>query len=163
MENDRLRNLAVTFFYDFARFECALKAAGYYSLSQAYGDEISAANWEKFANEVSEEFDQLLATDGALFESVEYLINEPPRMQIVDSGKKLGWKDRPETSGSKARKCSIYIRRVRNNLFHGGKFDDAWIPPDRNEKTITHALKVMDAFLSLNANVGDYFEHAILR
>jgi hypothetical protein len=40
----------------------------------------------------------------------------------------------------------LWVRRVRNNLFHGGKFNGHWFQPERSEQLITASLVVIHAF-----------------
>ena len=42
------------------------------------------------------------------------------------------------------------IRRVRNNLFHGGKFNDAHSGPGRNELLLRHSLAILHRCLELS-------------
>jgi hypothetical protein len=55
----------------------------------------------------------------------------------------------------------LYVRTVRNNLFHGGKFPRTGSveEPLRNKKLITECLAVLDCLLKLPLpnDVKDYF------
>ena len=37
----------------------------------------------------------------------------------------------------------LLIRRVRNNLFHGGKFNGKWFEPERSEALLQHGLVIL--------------------
>src|SRR3546814_18633912 len=41
-----------------------------------------------------------------------------------------------------------YVRRVRNNLFHGGKFNGRWFEPQRSEQLLKHSLTILRACLA---------------
>lgn len=43
------------------------------------------------------------------------------------------------------KKILILIRRVRNNLFHGGKFNGEWFEPERSEALMRNALIILRA------------------
>jgi hypothetical protein len=120
----KLDRLAVQFFKTFARFEYALKAAGYHK-----GDGNAKPDWDRFAQSIDSCFEQPLSD--ALAAAVKFLIETPPKRQVLVDGK-LEWEEARE-EGPDSRKLSIYIRRVRNNLFHGGKFNGHWFSPERSE------------------------------
>lgn len=44
-----------------------------------------------------------------------------------------------------SQKILILIRRVRNNLFHGGKFNGEWFEPERSEALMRNALIILRA------------------
>jgi hypothetical protein len=55
-------------------------------------------------------------------QAVDDILLNPPFREVV-SGGSLGWDTSgPDDSLSEIEKLLIYIRRVRNNLFHAGKF-----------------------------------------
>jgi hypothetical protein len=119
-ENIELDQLAFRFFKMFARFEYALKAAGFHR-----GDGEAKPNWDDFAKIVNDIFDN--TQNKLLKESITYMLHTPPKIQYLRNGL-LEWQDRP-VKGDTAHKLLLYIRRVRNNLFHGGKFTDSGLPP----------------------------------
>ena len=58
----------------------------------------------------------------------------------------------------------IFVRRVRNNLFHGGKHGN--IVVDRNtartERLLKESLIILDACLGLNSDVNDKYSEAVI-
>lgn len=56
-------------------------------------------------------------------QAIEYILKEPPKKQFIVNGS-IEWRDIAPQSNSNAEILFQYIRRVRNNLFHGGKFND---------------------------------------
>lgn len=57
----------------------------------------------------------------------------------------IAWDDsRPQTD-SRADELLIYVRRVRNNLFHGGKFNGHWFEPERSEPLLRYSIAILDA------------------
>lgn len=121
-------NEAVRFFYWFSRFEYALKKAGY----TKPGQEIAEPDWDGFANkELGKAFFNNIKAEP----TADILFNEAPRRQIVLSDGKLDWcpkaPDFPHRPNS-VQNLFEYIRRVRNNLFHGGKVPGGLDPRDKD-------------------------------
>ena len=46
-----------------------------------------------------------------------------------------------------------HLRRVRNNLYHGGKFNGRWIAPDRSRDLIAHSLTLLEALVKHDTNL----------
>lgn len=100
------------------------------------------ANWRKFALEV----DGLIAnpTTKDLREAIDFFFNAPPKKQVIVGGV-IQWEISEPTTNSQADKLLIYVRRVRNNLFHGGKFNGHWFEPERSEPLLRHSLTILTA------------------
>lgn len=132
-----LDELGVDLFYKFARIEYALKAAGFHS-----GEGTTAQpNWDAFALKHG---DAMLG-DPAIADTIKFMTAYPPKSQIIEQGH-LKWCDvRP--NGNAAIELLLCVRRVRNNMFHGGKFNDHWLDPQRSQTLIEHTLRVLDACL----------------
>lgn len=135
--HSHLDQLAGNLFHAFSRTEYALKAAGYNN-----GDGAAEANWRKFALEV----DGLIAnpTTKDLREAIDFFFNAPPKKQVIVGGV-IQWEISEPTTNSQADKLLIYVRRVRNNLFHGGKFNGHWFEPERSEPLLRHSLTILTA------------------
>ncbi|MGD0840672.1 MAG: hypothetical protein ABSA32_05895 [Candidatus Acidiferrales bacterium] len=136
------RELTLEFFATFARFEFALKQAGY-----VRGDERGALpDWDAFARDLA----RLDASFTAgVLDSCKYLLQHPPKKQIVAAGR-LQWVDQRESSGSAIGDVIRSLRIVRNNVFHGGKFPDGPIvEPLRDEALIRDCLAVFERLLDL--------------
>lgn len=143
LQHRDLDALAVKMFQTFSRFEYALKAAGLHTAR-------AEPDWRRFAGTVVELFDQ--PNSEQLAEAIEFLIQHPPKKQVILNGR-LDWSDIPPTANSHADRVLQYVRRVRNNLFHGGKFNGHWFAPDRSEPLLRHSLTVLDACLEASENV----------
>ncbi len=145
----RIVQTAIDFFYIFSRLEYTLKKANYLKLS----DRRANPDWDKFIRESDdpELFNQLSADV-----HVKYLIDNPPKRQIVANGK-LDWKKGEKPVDSLAKLIRAVIR-VRNNLFHGGKSPT---PPidgtERDEMLLRGALVVLRALLDAHPNINDAF------
>ncbi|EGW98081.1 hypothetical protein ECSTECEH250_0538 [Escherichia coli STEC_EH250] len=82
--------------------------------------------------------------DPELKAAIEYFLNFPPKKQVVNDGV-LAWDQTPIEEKIIAKKILILIRRVRNNLFHGGKFNGEWFEPERSEALMRNALIILRA------------------
>lgn len=132
-----LDQLAGKLFHVFSRTEYALKAAGYNN-----GDGAAEANWRAFALAV----EGLIATPSTqeLREAIDFFFNAPPKKQVIVGGV-IQWEVSEPPINSQAEKLLIYVRRVRNNLFHGGKFNGHWFEPERSESLLRHSLTILTA------------------
>ncbi len=150
------QTLLVEFFITFSRFECALKASGF-----ANGDEDRvSANWDTFLAAISNDFQP--DRTAQLKSAVDYLINDPPRIQILYKGK-LSWRNRVfQKKDPIINKVGLSIRDIRNNLFHGGKFNGNYEEDvSRNYILLKKSIIILDEWLSLNETVGGHFSAPI--
>lgn len=147
--NQHLDQLAGKLFRVFSRTEYALKAAGYNN-----GDGAAEANWRAFALAVED----LIAnpTHQELCEAIDFFFSAPPKKQVIIEGV-IQWKTSEPTTDSQADKLLIYVRRVRNNLFHGGKFNGHWFEPDRSEPLLRHSLTILNACVDSVAKVHEAY------
>lgn len=141
------------FFIAFARFECALKASGFVNGN----DERVSANWDTFVNSIRRDFDNRNKTL-QIQEAIRYLSDYPPRVQNYIDGN-LAWRDRVfEANLSLINRLSLSIRDVRNNLFHGGKFNGNYQEDvSRNSILLTSAIVILNFWLDLNELVRRNF------
>ncbi|HIH7261279.1 hypothetical protein ACM7T9_00240 [Pseudomonas aeruginosa] len=141
--HEHLDHLAFRFFKIFAQFEYALKAMGY---GRASRNDAAEADWDRFSNEVGVVL--LGEQDANIAGAVEYLFQNPPKRQVWVNGmaewREVGNDERsPQT-------LFAHIRRVRNNLYHGGKFNDRWLAPDRSIELISNSLLLLDYLAQSN-------------
>jgi len=136
------RDLTLEFLAIFARFEFALKKAGY-----AQGDDSKVSpDWDSFARDVAKLDAAALAP---MLNGCQYLQQHPPKKQVLQNGA-LQWVARQGTSGSAIGDVLLSVRTVRNNVFHGGKFPDGVIKdPLRDEQLIRDCLAVLKGLLEL--------------
>ena len=137
------------FFIVFSRFEYALKANGYFSPH-------AQPDWEKFISENSDRFNK--EKNKTLAESVKYIIDKPPKQQKVHDGTII-WDDHSmDINTPDVLKLVRYIRDIRNNLFHGGKFYGDYQPDVcRNSILLKSALFILEDLLELNVMVKTSF------
>jgi hypothetical protein len=131
------------FFAAFSRFEFALKKAGY-----ASGGTQVSADWDRLAAVLRPHFDPKRTAE--LTEAVDYLVQCPPKKQVLHAGA-LNWVDSPQPQNDPVLlSLLVYVRRIRNNLFHGGKYSGSpTIDPDRDTTLLRHGLTVLDECLAL--------------
>ncbi len=134
------------FFRAFARFEYALKSTGYYERSNWI-----RTNWAKFEKERSIQglFEAACGNSG-----INYLINHPPKREIVENGT-VAWKEPEKIETTQA--LLKALQRVRNNLFHGGKRPS---PKDRDRRLIRAAMKVLEMLLDRCPELKAKFDEA---
>lgn len=148
MTSAQLDQLSYQFFKLFAQYEYALKAMGY---GRAGRLEAAEADWDRFANEIGIELIQ--SQDHAVIEARTYLLEHPPKRQVWINNS-VDWAPVPNTERS-AQSLFGHLRRVRNNLYHGGKFNGRWIDPDRSEKLITTSLALLQHLVRNNQELRE--------
>lgn len=154
-EKDReLDRLAFEFLKLFARYEYALKMMGYVG---QYSNGNIFADWDRFANEVGRCI--LDEPSTCVKEAIEYLYNKPPKRQVLKNGL-VEWEE-VNASERSAQILFRHIRRVRNNLFHGGKFNGRWFAPDRSETLMRHSITVLKALISKNDNLKQALDNNV--
>jgi hypothetical protein len=146
------------FIMSFARFEYALKRAGYVHTRGASQD--AQVNWSAFENAHHEAFRNLLAQpNNRLQTGIKSFDAEPPRKLILhrtDGTRELRWKA-ARTNGQLLNRYLTYVRRVRNNLLHGEKPQTLVGDSSRGLELVQSALAVLEACLALNPTVERYF------
>jgi hypothetical protein len=143
--NDKHRKSAIVFFFFFARFEYALKRVGFILRSKdAKADWLADGRFHSDLIEKSKEED--------FREAVAYLENSPPKKQIVSHGH-LQWT--PDRYGGRWDLVRILtlVCRIRNNLFHGGKF------PKGPEDDLSRHTKLLDAGVIIMRTCLDLDDH----
>lgn len=111
------RELVFKFFITFSLFEYALKEVGF---RQPVKNDDAQPDWDSFARAISGEFDAQVSPE--LSTAVEYFFRHPTQKQVVREDHLTFIQTRRPNKISDTEWLSILIRRVRNNLFHGGKF-----------------------------------------
>lgn len=143
---EELDQLAFKFFKLFTQYESTLKSENYF---QTNGSGRILVDWDKFANEkVGSDF---LVNLGDKAEAANYILEYPPKKQIVDAEGLIEWQEVPST-GRYVQILFGNISRIRNNLYHGEKFNGTWFDPDRSSRFLENSLVVLEHFKS-KANV----------
>lgn len=144
-----LNQLAINLFRKFARFEYALKAAGFHK-----GEGDAEPDWLRFALSIDQELTSPQSDE--VRTAIDFLVNQPPKKQVIKNGL-LDWKESKPSTISKADLVLIYLRRVRNNLFHGGKFNGRWFAPERSEALLRHSLVILSACLQASPDLSEAY------
>lgn len=150
------QNIMNEFFITFSRFEFALKNSNYVNT-----DNVKVmANWDTFTQSISNSFN--IEKTQILKKSVEYLLDNPAKLQIIQNGQ-LGWENRVFQANSPIiNKLSQTIRDIRNNLFHGGKFNGNYEQDvSRNFLLLKYSIIVLNEWLNLNNIVKENFSKSI--
>ena len=144
--DERLDRLAFDFFKLFAQYESYLKEHGYFQVTR--NSKINV-DWDRFVNEnIGSDFLGLL---GEKCGSAVYILEDPPKKQVVNGSNQIVWGDVPNREQS-VQVLFGHICRVRNNLYHGAKFNGSWFDPHRSEQLLKHSLVILNHFKRL-ANV----------
>lgn len=112
------------------------------------------ADWDSFARneEVVQWYNEI--DDSVIKDNIGYLLKEPPKKQMIIDGN-FDWVVVPlPDSSSEAELLFLYIRRIRNNLFHGGKFaGNNWEDHMRSGKLIEASINILNAAIDAHAGV----------
>lgn len=132
------------FFIAFSRFEYALKRCGFV----LGGRDGAKADWDGFAKHVQKSVGAAydLCPDG-MRKQIDALVAARPQVQTEVSGV-LAWELKPPADHSNA-SLTIYVRRFRNNLFHGAKEPLT----DRDRWLAQVSLNILDQFLKMERDV----------
>ncbi|WP_299736921.1 hypothetical protein [uncultured Roseobacter sp.] len=129
------------------RFEYALKEIGYYRAGSGEGAEVC---WDQFVNN---------RLGPAFFERIKEaqvaatILAKPPSKQVVVNGS-LDWK--AGVVPNNIQDLFVAIRRVRNNLLHGGKGGD--VDHDRNADLVSESIAVLLEALRVDEDLRMMFE-----
>jgi hypothetical protein len=151
METTVDKTLLLEFFLVFSRFEYALKASGLFKRHPPDPPRLPKAepDWDTFAVSLRDTFDPNATRE--LREACLYLQESPPNQQVI-IGDGVAW----ETPVRPVRDTEIefllrMVRCVRNNLFHGGKYNIAMHEDtQRTEMLLRSSLVILDACLNLS-------------
>lgn len=153
--NNKGKELIFLFLITFSRFECALKESSFHN----HSPQRLEPDWDLFIKSIRDEFNPNITTE--LKKAVNYILNHPPKIQIYDNNCVM-WKQREFTNEPLINKLSIYIRSIRNNLFHGGKFNGTFKEDEsRNYQLLNNSIIILNNWLNLNDVVKENFQNDI--
>jgi hypothetical protein len=134
---DEVSDKGIRLFKVMMRLEFALKDVGY---ARSGNRQAVGVDWDAYAKEKlgTAFWDKIKGAKEA-----EVLIQKPPKKQTVNQSCDLGWVECAQVSS--IQDLFGAVRRVRNNLFHGGKSGDP--DADRNTALYVAALFVIDQVL----------------
>jgi len=155
------KDIVFEFFSLFSRFEFALKDVGYFRKKR---NKNAEPNWNKFAEDINNESH----SDFDLHKFNQAILKFAPKCQIVDDSgvnPKVIFKNRDLNGANDVDSTLIGIRRIRNNLFHGGKMGNRQkYDNSRDEDLLKFSLKVMYLIVdkcnySTNQMLKDFHYH----
>ena len=144
------------FFISFARIECALKN----SLTFATSNLPTQPNWELFLKTIKPLTDY--SSNASIKKAKDYILNNPPQIQ-TKTATAIEWTEREfQQNEPEENKLLQHIKDVRNNLFHGGKFNGIYkIDESRNYILINSSLTILNYWITLNQNILQLFNEDI--
>lgn len=150
------RSTLAEFFINFARFEYAVKAAGYSHNKNGYAE----PDWSAFCVSFTTDFWSTPNAD--LSSHLNYIRRRPPKKLVKLKSGSLKWKARtPVTTWSEPRKILFLAQGVRNNVVHGSKFTARESAAhNRNAKLMAAATAILAAFLSHSNRTREIFNSA---
>lgn len=140
----------------FARWECALKRSHF---ARAGAHRQAEADWNAFADTVAGALDGVQVANYAT--ARDHMLSNPPRRQCLEDGQ-LRWRPNPRRANeSDARYLFRVVKDVRNNLFHGGKYQGGpFHELARDRRLIDSATQVLEAMIDLDPRIRQVFEEA---
>ncbi len=137
------QELLLEFFLEFSRFEYALKASGLFKPHPR-----AEPDWDRFAASLRDSFNPSATDD--LRQACEYIRDSPPNQQVICNDA-VAW----ETPAHRDEETDIQfllrmVRCVRNNLFHGGKYNiEVHEDTERTEMLLRSSLTLLAACLEI--------------
>jgi hypothetical protein len=142
------RDLIFQFFWSFATFECAMKRAGLCKAGRRH--RTAEPNWDAFEGRIRE-----IALGSESFRvAAKTLIELAPKCQVFDD-ETLGWETAEQGEADDVDYALFLLRTVRNNLFHGGKYEHGGPIQDvaRDTQILTAALELLGECYKLDDRV----------
>ena len=153
------KELVYKFFYAFSCFEFALKTTSFLK-----NENTANPDWDSFATLVDSN-NKLAEIESADFKKgVKYFFDNPPKKQVVTNGV-LDWEEYEKPKDFfNFKELLMLVRRVRNNLFHGGKFSSGLEQgSERNRDLISYGLIILNKCVDLNEDIKLKFNEQLAR
>lgn len=147
--------LVCQFFAAFARFEYAMKATRY-CRGDRHGNAVP--DWRTLKEALGQAI--LPFPEGPSGELINYLLATPPEVQMFEDGQPA-FHVVPLDGANLGAQAIEGAKRVRNNLFHGGKHTPH-SSPERDTKLVKAALVVLEACLVADDALNVEFEHQLV-
>lgn len=157
------KDLLFEFFLTFSRFEYALKESDFFQRlnterSNGFKPPNAQPDWDKFAASLRDSFSSDKTDE--LSEACEYIeLSHPFRQVIINDDICLETPIRPERE-KQIEFLLRMIRCIRNNLFHGGEYNNLGIQEatERIERLLKSSLIILKECLALSSVVSNAFD-----
>ena len=148
------QELACEFLAVFSRFEYALKSTAY----ALGGANHVTPDWDLFGRHIDERF--RASSNEKIADAIDFLLKHSPRKQVLVDGRIRLRDCPPDRNLPQAVQVLLMVRRVRNNLFHGGKYlPDGETEAGRNECLVSCSMQVLKYCLDMVPEVRVSYEH----
>jgi len=161
------KELLFNFFLTFSRFEYALKSSRFFKKPNRnrYNPDkphVAEPDWESFENSILRVFSW--ERSEKLKQACEFLLHSPPDKQVIiqdDTDWAIDWRTPVQQSHETDIKFILkMVRSVRNNLFHGGKYNTE--DTARTERLLRSSILVLGECLISAEEVRQHFDKAII-
>ena len=160
------KDLLFEFFLKFSRFEYALKASDFFQRlnterTKCFKPPNAQPDWDRFAFSLRDSFSADKSDE--LREACEYIMHLPPYRQVIINDE-ITWETPIRPEGEEEIEFLLrMIRCIRNNLFHGGKYNlEVHEATERTEKLLTSSLIILKECLALSPVISNAFDQAII-
>lgn len=167
------RELLCEYFLTFSRFEYSLKAIGLFIRPQPNSESIkrfreegvlpeAKPDWDKFAVSLRGSF--RIDRTNNLKQACEYILDSPPIKQVIIINDGLAW-ETPVRPNNEAEIVFLLrmLRYIRNNLFHGGKYNiEVHEDTERTAMLLRSSLVILEECLYLNTELKQVFDEAVI-
>lgn len=144
-------DVRLKFMIIFSRFEYALKHSDYCA---GKINQDAKPDWDLLAQHVAEQ--NLYKENPTLKQYVNFILQAPPQKEIrITDG--VTFKDAALGGGGEEKEIGVAIRRIRNNLFHGGKEDEDKFNTIRSNELILAAALIINLYLQHFSRIADRF------
>lgn len=154
--------LLLDFFLKFSRFEYALKASNFFQRRNDPSRPLEAKpDWGSFAVSLRDAFQPDKKDE--LRQACEYILDSPPWRQVVINDL-VAWKSPVRLEHESDLEFLLrMVRCVRNNLFHGGKYNiEVHEETERTERLLKNSLIILNECLTLAPIVKQVFDQATI-
>ncbi|WP_145930967.1 hypothetical protein [Immundisolibacter cernigliae] len=141
------QELVCEFFAVFSRFEFALKDSGFIRAHKGHAEPA----WRDFSASIAATFS--VTARSPLDSAIAFLLGEPPMVQVS----RCDWEHKRLHGNTDTERALDAVIRVRNNLFHGGKYTPH-SPPGRDEALVRASLAVLYACLEQDESLRNTYE-----
>ena len=150
-------DLLLEFFLTFARAEFALKNSGFVKGNER---EVSA-DWDGFTASIKSSFTKDKSDD--LVQAVNYILDNPPMKQVLRKNTLMWEANVPDGNLTEIEVLIWLVRRIRNNLFHGGKHNIALFEDtERTTRLLKSSLIIIQECLLLAPHVKTTYDEATI-